>query len=127
METVANRGEGVEDFLNALADHGDYLDRTGRREGQARERFAAEIRTLLREDANELLVGELDRRGGIEQYVDAVIERHTDRTPSLTRSSHRSGSVWTSVATRTEFGTVASAATVARDDSDSHLTLVQHV
>ncbi|EMA01998.1 LAO/AO transport system kinase [Haloarcula vallismortis] len=78
VETVANRGEGVEDFLNALADHGDYLDRTGRREGQARERFAAEIRTLLREDANELLVEELDRRGGIEQYVDAVIERHTD-------------------------------------------------
>ncbi|EMA24463.1 methylmalonyl Co-A mutase-associated GTPase MeaB [Haloarcula argentinensis] len=78
VETVANRGEGIEDFLNTLADHGAYLDRTGRREGQARERFAAEIRTLLREDANELLVDELDRRGGIEQYVDAVIERHTD-------------------------------------------------
>ncbi|MDS0221570.1 methylmalonyl Co-A mutase-associated GTPase MeaB [Haloarcula sp. S1AR25-5A] len=78
VETVANRGEGVEDFLDALADHGDYLDRTGRREGQARERFAAEIRTLLREDANELLAGELDRRGGIDSYVDAVIERHTD-------------------------------------------------
>ncbi|EMA30274.1 methylmalonyl Co-A mutase-associated GTPase MeaB [Haloarcula japonica] len=78
VETVANRGDGVEDFLNALATHGEYLDRTGRREGQARERFAAEIRTLLREDANELLVDELDRRGGIEQYVDAVIERHTD-------------------------------------------------
>ncbi|MEF8974345.1 MAG: methylmalonyl Co-A mutase-associated GTPase MeaB, partial [Haloarcula sp.] len=78
VETVANRGEGVEDFLGALADHGEYLDRTGRREGQERERFAAEIRTLLREDANELLAGELDRRGGIERYVDAVIERHTD-------------------------------------------------
>ncbi|WP_336339158.1 methylmalonyl Co-A mutase-associated GTPase MeaB [Haloarcula brevis] len=78
VETVANRGEGVEDFLGALADHGDYLDRTGRRERQARERFAAEIRTLLREDANELLSDELDRRGGIEQYVDAVVERHTD-------------------------------------------------
>jgi LAO/AO transport system kinase len=78
VETVANRGEGVEDFLKTLADHGDYLDRTGRREGQARERFAAEIRTLLREDANELLVDELDRRGGIDGYVDAVIERNTD-------------------------------------------------
>jgi len=78
VETVANRGEGVDDFLDALANHGEYLDRTGRREGQARERFAAEIRTLLREDANELLVDELDRRGGIEHYVDAVIERHTD-------------------------------------------------
>jgi len=78
VETVANRGEGVEDFLDTLADHGAYLDRTGRREGQARERFAAEIRTLLREDANELLAAELDRRGGIDSYVDAVIDRHTD-------------------------------------------------
>jgi LAO/AO transport system kinase len=78
VETVANRGDGVEDFLDALANHGEYLDRTGRREGQARERFAAEIRTLLREDANELLVDELDRRGGIKQYVNAVIERNTD-------------------------------------------------
>ena len=78
VETVANRGDGVEDFLDALANHGEYLDRTGRREGQARERFAAEIRTLLREDANELLVDELDRRGGVEYYVDAVVERNTD-------------------------------------------------
>jgi LAO/AO transport system kinase len=78
VETVANRGEGVEDFLDTLADHGAYLDRTGRRERQARERFAAEIRTLLREDANDLLADELDRRGGIDRYVDAVIERHTD-------------------------------------------------
>ncbi len=31
-------------MLDALANHGAYLDRTGRREGQARERFAAEIR-----------------------------------------------------------------------------------
>ncbi|MFB6222371.1 MAG: methylmalonyl Co-A mutase-associated GTPase MeaB [Haloarcula sp.] len=78
VETIANKGEGVEDFLDTLANHGAYLDRTGRREGQARERFAAEIRTLLREDANELLSAELDRRGGIEGYVDDVLERHTD-------------------------------------------------
>jgi LAO/AO transport system kinase len=78
VETVANRGEGVEDFLEAVADHGDYLDRTGRREQQARERYAAEIRTLLREDVNGLLEGELQRRGGIEQYVDGVLAKETD-------------------------------------------------
>ncbi|MDS0281615.1 methylmalonyl Co-A mutase-associated GTPase MeaB [Haloarcula onubensis] len=78
VETVANRGEGVDDFLAALADHGAYLDRTGRREQQARDRFAAEIRTLLREDANRLVAGELDRQGGIEGAVDAVMARQTD-------------------------------------------------
>ena len=78
VETIANRGGGVEDFLAALSDHGDYLDRTGGREQQARDRFAAEIRTLLREDANGLIVAELDRQGGFESKVDAVMTRETD-------------------------------------------------
>ncbi|WP_424003603.1 methylmalonyl Co-A mutase-associated GTPase MeaB [Haloarcula salina] len=78
VETVANRSEGVDAFIDALADHGDYLDRTGRRVRQTRERYASEIRTLLREDANDLLADELARRGGIERYVDDVVERHTD-------------------------------------------------
>ncbi|MBX0285588.1 methylmalonyl Co-A mutase-associated GTPase MeaB [Halomicroarcula sp. F28] len=78
VETVANRGEGVEDFLGALDDHGDYLDRTGGREQQARDRFAAEIRTLLREDANGLLADELERQGGLDVQVDAVLARETD-------------------------------------------------
>ncbi|MBV0900904.1 methylmalonyl Co-A mutase-associated GTPase MeaB [Haloarcula salina] len=78
VETVANRSEGVGAFIDALANHGDYLDRTGRRVRQTRERYASEIRTLLREDANELLADELARRGGIERYVDDVVERHTD-------------------------------------------------
>jgi LAO/AO transport system kinase len=78
VETVASRGEGVEEFLAALSDHGDYLDRTGGRVEQARARFAAEIRTLLREDANRLLAVELDRQGGIDAHVDAVMAREAD-------------------------------------------------
>ena len=78
VETVASRGDGVADFLAALADHGDYLDRTGRRDEQARKRFAAEIRTLLREDANRLVAAELDRQGGLDGHVDAVTSRETD-------------------------------------------------
>ncbi|MFC7077373.1 methylmalonyl Co-A mutase-associated GTPase MeaB [Haloarcula halophila] len=78
VETVANRGEGVEDFLEALGSHAEYLDRTGRREKQARERYAAEIRTLLREDANGLLSAELERRGGLESFLDEVVARETD-------------------------------------------------
>ncbi|MBX0293695.1 methylmalonyl Co-A mutase-associated GTPase MeaB [Haloarcula nitratireducens] len=78
VETVANRSEGVESFIEALSDHGEFLDRTGKRERQARQRVAAEIRTLLREDVNGLIAGELDRHGGIEGYVDAVVARETD-------------------------------------------------
>jgi len=78
VETVATRGEGVEAFIDALADHSVHLDRTGQRQQQARERFAAEIRTLLREDANALLAAELDRQGGLDAYVDTVVARETD-------------------------------------------------
>ncbi len=78
VETVANRSEGVGAFIEALSDHSAHLDETGGREQQARDRFAAEIRTLLREDTNRLVAGELDRQGGIESAVDAVMARETD-------------------------------------------------
>ena len=78
VETVATRSEGVGDFIEALADHGEYLDATGLRAAQGRERFAAEIRTLLREDANHLVERELAGEGGLERFVDAVVARETD-------------------------------------------------
>ncbi|PSP67694.1 methylmalonyl Co-A mutase-associated GTPase MeaB [Halobacteriales archaeon QS_1_69_70] len=78
VETVARTGDGVEGFLEALADHSRWLDRTGERETQARKRYAAEIRTLLREDGAALVEAELEARGGLDAYVDAVAARETD-------------------------------------------------
>jgi LAO/AO transport system kinase len=78
VETVANRGEGIEELLDVLADHAAYLDESGEREQNARTRYAAEIRTLLREDVNELLAEEIDRQGGLDQYVERVLDRKTD-------------------------------------------------
>ena len=78
VETVANRGEGIEAVLETLADHRAYLDASGQREAQARLRHAEEIRTLLREDTNELLAEEIRRRGGLDQLVDRVLARETD-------------------------------------------------
>ena len=78
VETVARTGDGVEKFLEALADHSRWLDRTGERETQARKRYAAEIRALLREDSAALVEAELEARGGLDAYVDAVAARETD-------------------------------------------------
>ncbi len=78
VETIAERGEGVEELLAVLDDHATHLDETGEREQQARTRYAEEIRTLVREDVNELLAEELARRGGLDEYVDGVVERETD-------------------------------------------------
>jgi len=78
IETVANGGEGVGAFVTAIDDHLAHLDESGRRETKQRSRYAAAIRTLLREDANELLVDELAARGGVDQYVDDVLARDAD-------------------------------------------------
>jgi len=78
VETVAERGEGVEELLDVLADHQSYLDGSGARERQRRRRYAEEIRTLIREDTNELLAEEIDARGGLDSFVQQVLDRKTD-------------------------------------------------
>ena len=78
IETVANSGEGVEAFVTAIDDHLRYLDESGKREERQRSRYAAEIRTLLREDVNEMLERELEASGGVDGYVDEVLSRESD-------------------------------------------------
>jgi len=78
VETVANRGEGVDELLSVLEAHSQYLDESGERESNIRMRYAEEIRTLVREDVNDLLAEELERRGGLDAYVQQVLDRETD-------------------------------------------------
>jgi len=78
VETVATRGEGVEELIALFDEHDDYLRRTGRLETQVRDRYASEIRTLLREDAAELLEAEIEHRGGMAALVEAVVADETD-------------------------------------------------
>ncbi|MFB6179710.1 MAG: methylmalonyl Co-A mutase-associated GTPase MeaB [Halorientalis sp.] len=78
VETIAKTGDGIDDLLSVLSDHAAYLDASGQLEAKARSRYAAEIRTLLREDTSELLAEEIDRRGGIETFVDQVVDRESD-------------------------------------------------
>ncbi|MCY4730161.1 methylmalonyl Co-A mutase-associated GTPase MeaB [Natronomonas gomsonensis] len=78
IETVAKTGEGVEEFLETLEKHAVWLEETGELEEQARQRYGAEIRTLLREDTADLIETELEERGGLDEYIDAVLARETD-------------------------------------------------
>jgi LAO/AO transport system kinase len=78
IETIADRGEGVDELLDILDDRQAYLEDSGELDAQARTRYAEEIRTLVREDINELLVGEIDRRGGLDSFVERVLARETD-------------------------------------------------
>jgi len=78
VRTVANTGEGVDEFLETLDEHRQWLVDSGKLDEQQRQRYAAEIRTLLREDVADLLQEEIDATGGLEQYVEAVQARETD-------------------------------------------------
>ena len=78
VEAVAKDSEGVQDVLDALADHRAHLTESGELETQARMRYAEEIRTLLREDTSALLEAEIERQGGLDQYAERVRNRETD-------------------------------------------------
>jgi LAO/AO transport system kinase len=78
VETVATGGEGVDELLAAFEDHRGYVRASGRAAEKERARYADEIRTLLRDDLSGLLERELERRGGIDQFVDDVVARETD-------------------------------------------------
>jgi len=78
VETVADRGEGIDEVLATLETHQSYLEESGEREARQRTRYAEEIRTLVREDVNELLAAEIDHQGGIDAFVQGVIDRETD-------------------------------------------------
>jgi LAO/AO transport system kinase len=78
LETIAKSGEGVDELLETLDDHSAWLDETGRREAKAKQRYAAEIRQLLRADVADLIDDELARRGGVEAMAERVVDRETD-------------------------------------------------
>lgn len=78
VETVATSGEGLDELIETFTSHRTFLESSGALEAKARTRYAEEVRTLLREDAGRLLEGEIDRRGGIEEFVDRISAKETD-------------------------------------------------
>jgi LAO/AO transport system kinase len=78
LETVAKTGEGVEEFMESIEEHSSWLDESGEAEKNARKRYAAEIRTLLRQDTADLLQEEIERGGGIEEHAEKVLNKETD-------------------------------------------------
>ncbi|MDJ1431043.1 methylmalonyl Co-A mutase-associated GTPase MeaB [Halostagnicola sp. A-GB9-2] len=78
VETVATKGEGIDELLSEFATHQTYLEESGEQAENARQRYAEEIRTLLREDVNALLEERLQDAGGVEALADAVRTGDTD-------------------------------------------------
>ncbi|WP_276300813.1 methylmalonyl Co-A mutase-associated GTPase MeaB [Halorussus lipolyticus] len=78
VETIAKDGEGVEELIETLTAHHDYLETSGLLEDKERMRYAEEIRNLLRDDVGNLLEAEIERRGGMDELVAGVVARETD-------------------------------------------------
>jgi LAO/AO transport system kinase len=78
VETVATDGTGVDAFIDELAAHRRHLVDSGASVEKARQRYAEEIRTLLREDVHAMLESELEDAGGIDELADAVRRGDTD-------------------------------------------------
>jgi LAO/AO transport system kinase len=85
VETVATDGDGIADLLDAVAGHRDHLRETGDLDRQHRTRHAEHLRRLLRDDAADLVAEELDRRGGMDGLVDAILARETDPYTAVDR------------------------------------------
>jgi LAO/AO transport system kinase len=64
----------VDDLRAALDDHHDALGDAG----AARERHAATVRAVLREEVDALVDAELDRRGGVDDLAARVAADETD-------------------------------------------------
>ncbi|MBP1922345.1 LAO/AO transport system kinase [Halorubrum alkaliphilum] len=78
LGTVAKTGEGVEALIDAFDAHAQYLRESGTLDRTQRERYAEEIRTLVRSDIGSLATAAIDRRGGIDTLAERVRRRETD-------------------------------------------------
>ncbi|WP_339104531.1 methylmalonyl Co-A mutase-associated GTPase MeaB [Haloterrigena salinisoli] len=78
VETVATRGNGVDDLIDEFANHRRYLVDSGEHAEQVRGRYAEEIRTLLREDVHAMLEDRLAAAGGVDDLAEAVRQGETD-------------------------------------------------
>jgi LAO/AO transport system kinase len=78
LRTVANTGDGVGALIETFDAHARYLRESGEIRATKRQRYAEEIRTLVRSDVGALATDEIERRGGIDDLADAVRRRETD-------------------------------------------------
>ncbi|MFC7210223.1 methylmalonyl Co-A mutase-associated GTPase MeaB [Natronoarchaeum sp. GCM10025321] len=78
VETVATRGDGVDELMEEFAAHGSYLDESGRRTERERTRSAEELRQLLRSDLNGMVEDEIEHQGGIDALVESMIDGDRD-------------------------------------------------
>jgi LAO/AO transport system kinase len=78
VETVATEGEGVDDLLAVVDEHGAFLAESGLEAEKARTRHAETIRTLVRNELRDVVEREIQAAGGVAELAETVRRRETD-------------------------------------------------
>ncbi|MGE5275379.1 MAG: methylmalonyl Co-A mutase-associated GTPase MeaB [Acidobacteriota bacterium] len=78
VRTVATRGEGVEEALEAIESHGEFLQSTGEGSRRRRRRVRARLLALLGERFRRAVEESAPKPDGLEEAVGEVFARRED-------------------------------------------------
>ncbi len=78
LRTVAVRGEGVDDVLTAIAEHGDHLDASGALDDRLRARAAGLVRDLALGQVRARFSGDGGDEALLRDLADRVVARDLD-------------------------------------------------
>jgi len=77
-KTVATKGEGVPEVLDAIFLHKSFLDERGLRKKKARERSERAFMALLEETLTARTLQRIQRNGSIREMLDRIADRQLD-------------------------------------------------
>ncbi len=77
QKTVATRGEGIPELAAAILAHRTYLEQSGRLAARERERAAAELETIIQQEALRAVLA-ASRADGLRALVDRIVARELD-------------------------------------------------
>lgn len=78
VETVATTGEGVDELVETVDDHLEWLDRSGTRRIKRVQRYSEKIRDLVRQELATEVSDKMHAEGGLEAYAQEVADGETD-------------------------------------------------
>ncbi len=77
-KTVATKGEGVAELLDAIFEHKAFLDERGLREKKGRERSERAFLALLQETLTARTVERIQRNGSMKELITRIADRELD-------------------------------------------------
>ena len=77
-KTVATKGEGVAELLDAIFEHKAFMDERGLREKKGRERSERAFLALLQETLTTRTVERIKRNGSMKELITRIADRELD-------------------------------------------------